>query len=290
MGKVENATQYAIDIANDSTHGYDQTNRWGPNYDCSALVITAFQQAGIKVKSEGASYTGNMYSVFKKCGFKDVTKDINVKSGSGLKRGDVLLTPYNHTAIYIGNGKLVHASINEKGTVSGGKSGDQTGKEICVRSYYNHPWTYVLRYPETSTVTDKKVNVTYCARTQKHGWLPPVNNLDDYAGYQNSPITGIAIKVDKGSLKYRVHIKGAGWLGWVTGYNIKDTINGYAGNGKIIDAIQIYYYTPNDIRPYKRAHYKTNYGWQYDTETSGGQDGYAGVFGKNVTKLYIEIV
>lgn len=290
MGKVENATQYAIDIANDSTHGYDQTNRWGPNYDCSALVITAFQQAGIKVKSEGASYTGNMYSVFKKCGFKDVTKDINVKSGSGLKRGDVLLTPYNHTAIYIGNGKLVHASINEKGTVSGGKPGDQTGKEICVRSYYNHPWTYVLRYPETSTATDKKVNVFYRVRTKKHGWLSEVENLEDYAGWQDSPITDVSIRVDKGSIKYRVHVKGGPWLGWVTGCNVKDTINGYAGNGKEIDAIQIYYYTPDSIRPYLRAKYKTNYDWQYDTETSGGQDGYAGVFGKNVTKLYIEIV
>ena len=32
---VEEAVQWAIDTANDSSHGYDQGNRWGPDYDCS---------------------------------------------------------------------------------------------------------------------------------------------------------------------------------------------------------------------------------------------------------------
>lgn len=66
--------------------------------------------------------------------------------------------------------------------------------------------------------------------------------------------------------------------------------NGYAGNGREIDAIQVYYYTPNDIRPYKKAKYKVNnYSFQYDTETTNGQDGYAGMFGQNVTKFQIVI-
>ena len=65
---------------------------------------------------------------------------------------------------------------------------------------------------------------------------------------------------------------------------------GYAGNGKPIDAIQVYYYTPNDIRPYKKAKYKVNdYDWQYDTETTGNQDGYAGLIGVNATKIQITI-
>ena len=29
-----------------------------------------------------------------------------------------------------------HASINEKGKVTGGKKGDQTGKEVCIRTWY----------------------------------------------------------------------------------------------------------------------------------------------------------
>lgn len=142
----------------------------------------------------------------------------------------------------------------------------------------------------TNTQKNEVVNVYYKVKTQKHGWLGEVKNLTDYAGWQDSPITDVAIKVDKGSIKYRVHVKDGKWLGWITQYNIKDAINGYAGNGKPIDAIQIYYSTPNNIRPYKKAKYKVNnYGWQYDTETKNGLDGYAGLFGKNITKLQIVI-
>ena len=42
---VESAVQWAIGIANDNSHGYDQGSRWGPDYDCSSLLITAYQQA-----------------------------------------------------------------------------------------------------------------------------------------------------------------------------------------------------------------------------------------------------
>ena len=59
--------------------------------------------------------------------------------------------------------------------------------------------------------TSNEVNVYYRVKTQKHGWLKEVKNLEDYAGWENSPITGLAIRVDKGSIKYRVHIKGQGW-------------------------------------------------------------------------------
>ena len=149
--------------------------------------------------------------------------------------------------------------------------------------------------------SNRDVNVYYRVRTKKHGWLPEVKNLEDYAGCENSPITDIAIKVDKGSVKYRVHCKeikntngkvtrGAEWLPYVTGYNIDDFNNGYAGDGRQIDAVEVYYYTPSDIRPYKKAKYRVNnYPWQYDNETSNGQDGYAGEFGKNVIKFQIVI-
>ncbi len=41
MGKIEKATQWMIDLANNPKHGYDQDNRWGPDYDCSSAVISA---------------------------------------------------------------------------------------------------------------------------------------------------------------------------------------------------------------------------------------------------------
>ena len=146
MEKIKNATEWMIKLAKDESHGYDQIYRWGPDYDCSSAIITAWEQAGVPVKSRGATYTGNMYHIFKQCGFHDVTSTINLSSGYGLQYGDVLLNTVSHTAMYIGNNQIVHASINERGKAIGGESGDQTGKEICIRSYYNKPWNYVLRY------------------------------------------------------------------------------------------------------------------------------------------------
>lgn len=116
-----------------------------------------------------------------------------------------------------------------------------------------------------------------------------MKNLSDFAGWQNSPIVGVAMKVSKGYIKYRVHIKGGKWLSWVTGYNIKDFVNGYAGNGQVIDAIQIYYYTPKGMK-LKEAVYKVNnYDWQHDTDKDSGQDGYAGLFGTAMIELRISI-
>ena len=118
--------------------------------------------------------------------------------------------------------------------------------------------------------------------------LPFVTNLSDFAGIQGIPITDAAIKVNKGSVKYRVHIKDGDWLPYVTGCNWNDPINGYAGNGQIIDAIEVYYSTPADIinkYGYQKAQYRISpvngnyYSWQYDNETGNGQDGYAGCFG-----------
>lgn len=124
---------------------YSQANRWGnPDYDCSSLVISAWQQAGVPVKSNGATYTGNMYNVFRACGFTDVTASCNRATGAGMQRGDVLLNVKYHTAMYIGGGQMVQASS----TRGHPQAGDQTGTEIWVCRYYNYSrgWDYVLRY------------------------------------------------------------------------------------------------------------------------------------------------
>ena len=136
MSVIEKAIAWALDIANDPAHGYDQTSRWGPNYDCSSFVISAFKAAGLPLT---ATYTGNMKYDFLRNGFVAVTDGT-------LRRGDVLLHEKNHTALYIGNCQIVQASINERGGITGGQSGDQTGSEIGIRSYYNYPWDVVLRY------------------------------------------------------------------------------------------------------------------------------------------------
>lgn len=46
--------------------------------------------------------------------------------------------------------RIAHASIDENKTTKNGQAGDQTGKEVCVRSWYSKPWTVLLRYPDRS--------------------------------------------------------------------------------------------------------------------------------------------
>lgn len=41
--------------------------------------------------------------------------------------------------------KIGHSSIDENGRIAGGQSGDQTGKEVCIRDWYDKNWDYVIR-------------------------------------------------------------------------------------------------------------------------------------------------
>ena len=131
-------------------------------------------------------------------------------------------------------------------------------------------------------------DVIYCVRTGGK-WLPTVKNLEDFAGIKGKAITDIAIKATSGSIKYRVHIKGGRWLPYVTGFNIYDDKNGYAGNGKPIDAIEVIF-EGDKVANYRVSPIKKNYySWQKDNQVGGGQDGYAGLFGKLIDRVQIEI-
>jgi hypothetical protein len=137
--------------------GYDQSNRLdfrnGGETDCSALVILTCEQAGLLPgnnirKNIGATFTGNMRANFKARGWQVLT-NLPV---SRLRPGDVLLNDSDHTAMYVGNSKLAQASIDEHGNVAGGAAGDRTGSETSVRSYYDFPWSCVLRYHVPLTI------------------------------------------------------------------------------------------------------------------------------------------
>lgn len=196
MSVVETAVNYAISIANDNSHGYDQINRWGNDYDCSSLVISAYEKAGLKLRENGASYTGNMKLAFLKCGFEA----FNYVKGMRLLRGDVLLNEQHHTCMYIGDNKIVQASINEKGKITGGKTGDQTGREISVGNFYEYSkgWDCVLRYQwdnkqemeqETKTVNIELISLTHGMKNEQVKTVQRLLNALGYVGANGKKLT-----------------------------------------------------------------------------------------------------
>lgn len=205
-------------------------------------------------------------------------------------------TPYDHAGVYLGNGKVFECTtgwgVNRCIISEIDANGGRWYNGVRNLHWTRHGKLIYIDYTDSPqpTPSGNDVNVYYRVRTQRHGWLPEVKNLEDYAGFENQPIIGLAVRVDKGSVWYQVHIKGGDWLGIITGCDINDYYLGWAGNNKPIDCIRIYYNTPNDIRPYKKAKYKVNnYPWQYDNEVGNGQDGYAGEYGVDATEIRIII-
>lgn len=75
-------------------------------------------------------------------------------------------------------------------------------------------------------------------------WLAPITKWDDtsngYSGWKGKPTDCITMKAEGCTLKYRVHVKGGRWLGWITKSDTTDYNYGLAGvYGKPIDAVQI---------------------------------------------------
>ena len=179
------AAAWAEKVAADDSHGYDQGSRWGPDYDCSSLVISAYKAAGVPLQS---TYTGNMWKDFLAHGFT-VAKDVDLQTGAGLQRGDVLLNEKSHTALYIGGGKIVTAGGNEQGGVTGGQTGDQTGREIAIVPYYNFPWDCVLRYEEEDLSTPPAGS----GRDDKGGGAAAGSGRDDNAGQDDNAQEGVYV-------------------------------------------------------------------------------------------------
>lgn len=173
----------------------------------------------------------------------------------------------------------------KKACKEGYKVYDETGKVVYVPSVE----TKAEAKPAVKT---EKIDVTY--RTYTSGrWLPEVKNLEDYAGLENGAIRGLAAKVSKGKLKYRVHIKGGGWLSWIETCNIKDWSKGCAGlRTRDIDAVQFDF---SGVSGYNiKYRVSTTGSTQYLPWVTGfnstNDNGYAGIFGKTIDKIQVEIV
>ena len=155
MSKITEAVKLIEQIAADNSHGY----QWGGNgpgdFDCSGLINYVWQSVGVPVNAEVRNTTRTMKTYYCRHGFQDVTGSVNVKTGAGLQPGDVLVNTENHTAMYVGNGKIVQARSNLDG-----KSGDSSGQEIREQNFYNYPWNTVLRYSSDDSAPSGEIPVT----------------------------------------------------------------------------------------------------------------------------------
>ena len=124
-------------------------------------------------------------------------------------------------------------------------------------------------------------------------WYNEVKGLSNVAGRKKQAISGVAVKASAGKICYRVHLLNGDWLPWVSGYDIKDDINGYAGiKGKVIDAIQVEFSGVGDYKATYRARKQGKnkfMPYQHNTEHDTEQDGYAGVIGTKIDGLQITL-
>lgn len=160
--------------------------------------------------------------------------------------------------------------------------------DVLVTKTKGHTVIVTSGNPRNEEVLTCNKEAEYRIRTLKFGWSKS-RTSPETAEQNKDVITDIAIKTDE-NIKYRVHVIDGKWLPWVSGYNINDYINGYAGNGQPIDCIQIEYNKNSKVARYRVAPVNGQfYPYQYECSTEEGQDGYAGVYGKPINKFSLEI-
>ena len=187
--RVESAVKWAIDIANDDTHGYSQgaenaTEKnpytgsregalpaeerylgWTPDFDCSSLIYWALEKGGFSIIEQWQnnnpkfwkSYNGKQYTGDAATVWQDLeplgswTKYSFNEVKNNLRRGDILYKK-GHISIYIGNGQTVQArGVNNPKNRGHYETGDQGG-EIDFYKVQDHRWTEVYRYTGNSNL------------------------------------------------------------------------------------------------------------------------------------------
>lgn len=149
--------QQMADLLDRSNLGYDQGQRWtfldagaravvpGGECDCSSSCGAIAWLAGYGVTLTGTFYTGNFAPRLALAGFAV----LGFSSLAQVRPGDFLVTPGAHVIFVRDAARWWSAEVDERGKSSGGKGGDQTGRETRYRAPYLRPggWTYIVRPP-----------------------------------------------------------------------------------------------------------------------------------------------
>ena len=292
-------------MCEDERFGYSWGERWGAysetwtidgksytisvgDYDCSSSTITAWkvalQHTSYSNALDGATYTGNMRSVFVNSGLFE-WKPMSFIADPG----DLYLNEGSHVAMCQTQEPdiLSEFSINEFGEVYGGQRGDQTGWESHLGYYYDM-WDGILHYNGKADGTSGGSSSGSSSDISSGQWQGDVIGKtdttgagDDYAGVYGKPIGYVAID---GAGKYQVH-DSHGWWPFVDRYDLKDEEYGMAGAGKPIDGLRITDNTVNyQVHTVDGRWHETMTGTK---DSSGYGDDYAGVYGIAIDAIRI---
>jgi hypothetical protein len=93
--------------------------------------------------------------------------------------------------------KIGHSSIDERGKATGGAAGDQTGKEVCTRTWYSASWDAVLR-PKNVTIAEKSAKFVEaaCANNNIGYDQGQCNSLYEQAKKVNFDCSKITVKCE----------------------------------------------------------------------------------------------
>ncbi len=119
--------------------------------------------------------------------------------------------------------KIGHASIDERGKIAGGNSGDQTGKEVCIRSWYNKAWNIYLECLDRVMADNAAKFMVQICTDDNYGY----DQVERWTGYNaikknGSKVSGATGEFDCSSLIITCYIMAG----------LKISPDGYTGNLK----------------------------------------------------------
>lgn len=164
MGKyrdLEAGIRWMENIASDDSHGYSQTNRYGPSWDCSSFVAFALIISGFDIRYNSTTY--DLKDQLLRNGWKSLR-------GEPRQRGDILLNETHHVVMCVDANSIVHAS----GTVKG----------ILKEAYYRPSFGYPVHMRWTSTIEKLSLHdIALEVIAGKWGNYPERKQLLENAGY-----------------------------------------------------------------------------------------------------------
>ena len=170
---IDTAINWMIEVSKNSAYGYDSSSCGkSGQYSCVGLIIAGWNAAGLNVSCMG---TESMYKAFLKKGFVEVTDSVDLNTGEGLEKGDIVIriTKINgstHVVQYIGDGKIVQAAQD-----TDGRDGDSQGNEIFVTNYFPFNYEHVIRFE--GKVTNES---TGGSTEDSYNSYPLISSSDDF--------------------------------------------------------------------------------------------------------------